>query len=279
MTGLRARALLAVALLASAALLAAADPWRVPASGAQAPFAEQIVTLPTRPNVTMKVLIGAPAGGPQGNLILFPGGNGARHFSEQNGTIRASTNFLLAVRGLLVEQGFLTAAVDTPSDRPNGMNDAFRTSAAHVTDIRALQQYLAQNGAPIYFVGTSRGTISAAYLARQPGEGPARAQGVVLTSSMEQVANQPLAEIAIPTLVVHHAEDTCNETPYAVAQNLLGLLTGAPSANLLTVRGGLPPVDPPCQPRAPHGYYGREAVVVQAIVAWLRGQSVPATVD
>ena len=47
--------------------------------------AQEIMTIPTRPDVTVKVLIMASAGSPKGTLLMFPGGNGANHFSERGG--------------------------------------------------------------------------------------------------------------------------------------------------------------------------------------------------
>jgi hypothetical protein len=41
---------------------------------------------------------------------------------------------------------------------------------------------------------------------------------------------------------------------------------------LISVSGGDPPQTGPCDPLAPHGYFGREASVVQAMKNWMLGR-------
>ena len=46
-------------------------------------------------------------------------------------------------------------------------------------------------------------------------------------------------------------------------------LSGAPKKELLTFSGGDAPQSPPCETLAPHGYFGIEERVVEAIAAWI----------
>ena len=64
-------------------------------------------------------------------------------------------------------------------------------------------------------------------------------------------------------LFVHHREDACESTPYSEAHRL------APRYPLISVKGGKAPESGPCDPFAPHGYYGKEAETVDAIAAWM----------
>ena len=99
--------------------------------------AQEIVTLETRPGVTLKVLLRFPNNGsPKASLVLFPGGKGANHFGERNGQIRVGNNFLTRSSSLFVENGVAVAIVDVPSDQAGGMSDQFRTGNEHVQDIR-----------------------------------------------------------------------------------------------------------------------------------------------
>ena len=93
---------------------------------------------------------------------------------RQGSGIRFSGNFLVRSSALFADAGFITAIVDSPSDRPEGplggrdggMTDDFRQSSMHLTDIRAVVDFLVDEGArEIYLIGTSRGTLSVAYLA------------------------------------------------------------------------------------------------------------------
>src|SRR5690349_654460 len=83
-------------------------------------------------------------------------------------------------------------------------------------------------GLPVYRVGTSRGTISAAVLGRE------------------------LGAIAAALLFVHYREDGCEHTPYAAAARLAG-----GRYPLVSVSGGKPAQSGPCEPFAAHGYFGR----------------------
>ena len=74
---------------------------------------------------------------------------------------------------------------------------------------------------PVWLIGTSMGTVSAANgAARLTAGGP---DGLVLTSTVtrqgreriETVGDVRLDAIRVPTLVVHHKNDACRATPYA----------------------------------------------------------------
>ena len=116
---------------------------------------------------------------------------------------------------------------------------------------------------PVWLVGTSMGTVSAASAAARLG-GNGGPDGLVLTSTVmrqgrerpESVGDVRLKDIRVPTLVVHHRQDTCRATLYADTPALLRDLASAPRRELLTFDGGAPPQSGPCDARAPHGYFG-----------------------
>ena len=74
-------------------------------------------------------------------------------------------------------------------------------------------------------------------------------------------------------LFVHHREDACASTPYHEAARL------SPPFSLVSVRGGKAPESGPCDPFSPHGYFGREAVTVDAIAAWMLKKPYPKDID
>jgi hypothetical protein len=71
------------------------------------------------------------------------------------------------------------------------------------------------------------------------------------------------SRLKVPLLLVHHREDGCRATPYREAAALPGRFP------LVSVSGGEPPESGPCDPLAPHGYFGREAKTVDAMAAWM----------
>jgi hypothetical protein len=248
--------------------------------------AQELVALQTRPGVTQSFFI-PDMGGRQAQAaaMLLIGGGGNIRLRMEDGQVRfAQGNFLPRARRDFMRNGILPVILDNPSDQQagDGMSDAFRESAAHVTDIRAVRAELDKRypGVPVFVVGTSRSTLSAAHLGRSlPGE----LKGAVLTSSLfysgsGQRARQVLAayrwdQIAMPLLFVHHEDDGCGATPYRDAARL------APRYPLITVRGGKPPESNPCEPLSNHGYFGKEAETVDAIAAWMLGKPFPKDVQ
>jgi pimeloyl-ACP methyl ester carboxylesterase len=138
------------------------------------------------------------------------------------------------------------------------------------------------SGVPVFLVGTSRGSVSAASVSARIGDAVA---GVVLTSSMYRATHprsrEPglglsrfdFASIKIPVLLVHHRDDACASTPYTDARSL------SKRFPLVTVMGGRPAESDPCQAMSAHGYLGKEVETVDAIAAWMLGKPYPTEVE
>ena len=74
------------------------------------------------------------------------------------------------------------AVVDAPSDKKHGMYDGFRNSGEHLKDMEAVISFLkSEANVPVWLIGTSRGTESAAYIA---SKAKGAINGLILTSSM-----------------------------------------------------------------------------------------------
>ncbi|HZF04166.1 MAG TPA: alpha/beta hydrolase [Patescibacteria group bacterium] len=254
-------------LVALALLLLA--PW--PASALD----EQIRTIPSRPGVTESfVLIRTPRP-PAASVILFTGGRGA--LGLQRGPLGPrAINFLVRSRQRFAERGLLVAVLDAPSDRTGEALVRFRTSAEHAADVRALIAALrAETPVPVWLVGTSMGSVSAAAVAVRLTEGGP--DGVVLTSSVmgqsremgESLQDVALDKIRVPVLIVHHRDDGCRASRYADTAWAMRRLSAAPRKELLAFSGGDAPQSDACEPLAPHGYFGIEDKVVDAIVGFI----------
>jgi hypothetical protein len=238
---------------------------------------QEIVTLPTRTNVTQSYFLARVPQSPQAVAILFPGSGGLIQLRNENGQIKFSTgNFLVRSRAEFVNRSVVTAIIDAPSDQQGGwgMTDEFRLSEAHFTDMSAVVEELQRRfpQLPMFLVGTSRGTVSAAALGAQLGQ---RLTGVVLTSTVfrptPRNAKEPgpglsrfdFATISTPLLFVHHLNDQCEMTLYSEAARHSGKYP------LLTVFGGTPPKSGPCDAFSAHGYFGRESETVEQLVNWM----------
>jgi pimeloyl-ACP methyl ester carboxylesterase len=242
--------------------------------GAAGQSSQRVVDLPTRHGVTQRILFLAPPE-PKATVILFPGGHGGLQV-EPNGSMRwGEGNFLVRSRQRFVDQQLAVAIVDAPSDRQSfPYLGGFRQTADHVADVKAVIAWARSNAAvPVWLVGTSRGTQSAAYVATQL-QGTDGPDGLVLTSTIltdpkgRPVPAMPLENIRVPVLVVHHEQDGCPLCSYARVPDLMSKLANAPRAQVLAFKGGESRGDP-CEAFAHHGFNGIEPEVVAQVVAWI----------
>jgi dienelactone hydrolase len=232
---------------------------------------QKVVDIPTRPGVTQRMVVLSPPQ-PRAAVVLFAGGHGGLQVYPNGSMKWGEGNFVVRTRRLFAEQGLLVAVVDAPSDRRD--LGGFRQSPEHAEDIRAVIAWLrAQASVPVWLLGTSRGTQSAAAVALHlPGaEGP---DGLVLTSTMladdkgRPVPEMPLRRLRVPVLVVHHEQDGCRHCAFADIGKLTDKLDRVPRQQLLTFKGGLNQGDP-CEAMAYHGFNGLEGDVVGKIAAWI----------
>jgi predicted alpha/beta-hydrolase family hydrolase len=240
----------------------------------------QVVDLPTRPGVTLRMLTIEPAS-PASVVVLISGGAGQLDIAS-NGYIRRDGNFLVRSRGLFADRGHAVLVLDVPSDhaRPPYLGGDFRASAEHAADLGAVIAWARTHyGKKVWVVGTSRGTHSAATAATQL-QGERAPDGIVLTStilghsSLGESTAPPLTEmdltgLKMPVLVVHHEQDPCGVCKPALLPELLKHLP--PGTPLHTFNGGQSR-GAPCDAFSHHGFNGIEDQVVEDISAFIRSR-------
>jgi Serine aminopeptidase, S33 len=243
--------------------------------------AEEVVTLNTRTGVTQSYLLSSSEPDKaRAVAILFPGGLGNTDLRRESAREMLDRgNFLVRTRRLFASAGVAAAVVDAPSDQPSGMEDYFRLSSAHAEDVEKVVADLKTRfpGVPVYLVGTSRGTISAASAGKRLGKG---VDGVVLTATLFLASGKrpglsgfDFSSIPTPLLFVHHVSDGCTYTPYSSAKRL------ADRFPLISVSDGPPPQSAPCEAMSAHGFLGKEAETVDAIAKWILKQPHPREIN
>jgi dienelactone hydrolase len=237
---------------------------------------EEIVKIDTRPGVTLNLLIVSPATQTDKALIMFPGGSGYNHFGTSDGLISKGDNFLVRTSPDFAKKGLLVVVVDSPSDRhAQGMDDDFRTSKTHLQDITKVVDYLTAKGyRSIYLVGTSRGTISAAYIGAELKH--SNIAGLILTSTMSYskfLRWIALDKVTCPVLIVHNSEDSCKTCPFREASGMIKVFKNSSRVDFVSVNGGSYPQSGPCEPLSPHGYFGIESEIIGEIVHWILNTS------
>jgi hypothetical protein len=206
--------------------------------------------------------------------VLFAGAHGVMNISAGGSIGRLGGNFLVRARRHFHNRGAITAIIDAPTDHTVDLT-GFRASAEHAADVGAAIAHLRSKYAlPVWLIGTSRGTNSAANAAIRLGpEGP---DGIVLTTSLlrantrgTNVLSMELERIALPVLVVHHTQDACRYTPPGKVADLMQALTRAQPAKVLLYEGGRGIRGQACRAFHYHGYAGIEERVVADIMAWI----------
>lgn len=235
----------------------------------------QVVDVPSRPGVTQRILVITPEK-PRAAVVLFAGGDGGLTLEADGRIPKLAGNFLVRSRQLFVEQGLSTVVIDAPSDRQSyPYLSGYRQTDDHVADAKAVIAWLRQQSKiPVWLIGTSRGTQSAAHIATRLPPADGGPDGIVLTSTVlsdprsRAVPEMALERIRIPVLVTHHREDSCRVCLYSDVPKLMERLTTPPRKELITFDGGISTGDP-CEARAYHGYNGIERKVVEAISTWI----------
>ena len=238
---------------------------------------QEIVSLPTRAGVTQSYFLTSIPKNLEAVALLFPGSGGLIQLRTENGKPRFNQgNFLVRSRAEFIKRGVVAAILDAPSDQQNGwgMSDIFRLSDEHLKDMSVVTEDLAKRfpQVPLFLIGTSRGTISAAALGRRLAQQTA---GAVLTATMfrqtpkkskepgEGLSKFDFATVKVPLLLVHHVSDQCESTPYGDAARL------SEKYPLISVFGGPTPQSGPCEAFSQHGFLGKESETVEQIVNWM----------
>jgi len=137
-----------------------------------------------------------------------------------------------------------------------------------------------QANVPVWLVGTSMGTFSAAGGAIVLKS----VDGVVLTSTITRakpqwairqshpdgVASMRLSAVTVPALIVSHRKDGCDITPAADAPKLTKALTSSRKVDVVMLDGGSPPQSDPCEAKSEHGFLGIEGQAIARIAAFIK---------
>jgi pimeloyl-ACP methyl ester carboxylesterase len=238
--------------------------------------AGEVVDLPARTGVTERMLVLRPATAPASVVVLLNGGSGLVGIYP-NGSLQHDGNFLVRSRDRFVRAGHAVIVLDTPSDQRE-LRGSFRDSPEHAADLGAAIAWARRAfRQPVWLVGTSRGTHSAANAAVRL-QGEQAPDGIVLTSTIlesnrfgastaQPVQQWPLEQLRMPVLVMHHREDQCQVTPPARLPELMRRLR--PEASELITYGGGTTRGPFCEAFAHHGFAGLEDKVVADMSAWI----------
>ena len=247
---------IAVAALAAASITARAD--------------GTLIKVPTRDGVNTS-LYWEEAVDAKATVLLFPGGGGG--FGKVEEGRATGQNFLVRSARYFVGHGFNVAIFGRPDDATE-LDHADRIADPHLMDVRKVLDFVkTRSAAPVWLVGTSRGTVSATAAAiHLQGD----IQGLVLTSSVVgyrkpgAVPKQNLSAIEVPVLVLHHSKDACIHCQPHEVPGILRGLKNAPVKKQIILDGGDNPSGDECAALHWHGFVGMEREAVGIISAWIK---------
>ena len=235
-------------------------------------YAGELIKIPTRQGIDLSIFWHETPNA-KATVLIFPGGGGG--FGRVENGLPTSGNFLVRSAIYWTEaEGFNYVIFGKPSDMSD-LDYPERVSDKHLADIRAMLNWVKiKTTTPIWFVGTSRGTISAAHALINLTD--SQIAGGVLTASVTAykkvgaVPTQELSKIKVPMLVFHHEGDACeicrpNEVPAIVKK-----LNNAPIKKLMMVTGGSGATGNPCEGQHYHGFIGMESEAVSKISQWIK---------
>jgi hypothetical protein len=232
---------------------------------------DRVLTIPTPDGGEQRALYVSPLH-PRGIIVMLPGGAGDIGIGADSG-IAHGDNFVVRSRALWVAAGFAVLIPDTVDDRNlRGL----RSSSGYAAVVGALVTAArAQASAPVFLFGTSQGAVAAmngaAHLRHREIAGVVLSEAVsVKGGSHETVFDAHPGEVNVPALVVANSDDRCDVAPPQNADSIAAAMTQSPALRVLRVSGGEQRSSRNCGSLSPHGYYGIEGLVVDAVVAWMK---------
>ncbi len=230
----------------------------------------RVIDLPLADGGHQRVLFSTPSH-PRGTIVMLPGGAGDVGL-DRDGDVEHGDNFVVRTRALWNARGYGVLLPDT-IDRTNLRG--LRSSPAYAQMVGALVDLAhRQAPGPIFLLGTSQGSIAAMNGASHAR--PGSIAGVVLTESVsvmggsgETVFDADPRQVRAPTLIVANRDDRCTVAPPGAAPRIAAAMTGSRDVRVLMVSGGVRRSRKDCGSLTPHGYFGIERQVVNAISTWM----------
>jgi pimeloyl-ACP methyl ester carboxylesterase len=206
-------------------------------------------------------------------VVLFSGGAGGYGQIGADGW-PAGGNFLIRTGKHWASHPFNIVMIGRPSDGIDLSLGGVRIGKLHAADNAAVFKAIKRSSPlPIWVVGTSMGTISAAAAAISDSEN--LVSGLILTSTITAykvpgaVPRQDLEKVRVPTLVLHHEGDACWACRPSEARQIAGELKNAPIRKTMIVSGGSGATGNPCEPMHHHGFVGMQNEAVDRIAEWI----------
>ena len=245
--------------------------------------------------VTVDYKVFEPNRRPLAAIVLFTGGTGDAgiDIDPEIEKIGNQNNFLVRSAQLFAEKGYLTIVLDNSSvepfliaDNKKENYDIYRILQFHSMDIVRTLNAENKYGLPVYFLGTSRGALSAYSQSKlsngislsSPVTGENGQRLYLSTAGSEdlgQFKNLSVDYVSVPTQIVSHKNDNCAVTMHAKAYDFFQAIDQVETqfVDEFGEKDSLGDIiDNPCCAKTFHGFLGIENAVIDKISTWLAEQ-------
>jgi len=247
---------------------------------ASAQLSMELLQVETRPGVKQSFVLISPEN-PIATVIFLRGGKGLFQLKGTSGKITAGQGKkLFEILSAFAMKGFVVVVVDTPSDKPNGIDPFFRAGKEHARDIETVVSYSSEKiNLPIWLFGHSFGTISAAngairaqleidgLVLASPATRMIKDWGEIYDSNPNGIIDMDLDKIQVPTLLIYHRIDKCIGAP---PSNISRLKDKIKKAKTIELTGGKTQKSKPCGPLAAHSFFGIEKQFFSAVTEFIK---------
>ena len=236
-------------------------------------LAEETIAFESRGQV-FRGLLNRPEGAPRGSLILLAGSSGWLGIGQDGRIGDLGQNQLVRTRQRYTGFELATLTLDLAPDLTQVDDGDSDYAERYAADIAVAVRRMRAIAEPVVAVGTSRGSLRAA-MALARNRGTDRPDAVVFTAAyLTPFGPLPAVQTIIgapqslpPTLIVHHRDDECPETPPEGVAPFRAW--GGPIVRVIWLEGG-EATGNPCQARSHHGFLGLDGVVVEVVSHWVR---------
>ncbi|NDY93611.1 alpha/beta hydrolase [Ideonella livida] len=247
--------------------------WAQPAVPGAVPAlpVERAAIAAARPGVQLPLAVSPvpPSTPARAAVVLLPGAGGG--WGRWTDTGPDGRNLLVRDRAAFWRAGLQVVLMGRASDSTD-LDYPDRISPSHLADVRAVVDWVhVRWGLPVWLVGTSRGSISAAAAALSLP--PGRLAGLVLSATVTRqprhpqatVLALPLERLRLPVLLLHHQADACPVSPPQGVAEVVARLTAAEVVEPRWVQGGGPPQGGSCEAMHFHGLVGQGDAALNAL--------------
>jgi hypothetical protein len=198
-------------------------------------------------------------------VLLFPGGGGMLHLSEDGSTKNGHT--FVRSKNLWAQYEINAILVDTPYDLGDLRRGDLRYQDDHLQRVgEVIDFYSKKLSIPIWIFGHSMGSSTVSNYLNQVNKNRIMPAGGIIAGTIRTVSIN--SNVTAPLMAIHHRQDSCPSTPPNISIEIIRSRSKDPRSKLVLIEGGISEGDV-CQAFAYHGFNQTESTLVDAAASFI----------